>query len=173
MSLYAQAASSGMSSLQLMATGENAATKTAYNQAYAVAAQRSAIQNARHTAQLNISAIERDKILSNTAIQLKQNQAKAMILVNAAAAGVEGGSVNDTINETEKNESLAISMSNQRAEQAKESQLAAIGSQSSSLLAIQDTEISLVGEMMKAFSSFELEDLRVSEALNNKPSKEK
>lgn len=165
--MYAQAAMSGMSALQLMATGENAQTKAAYNEAYAIAAQKSNIREAKHTAELNIAAIKQDKITSNTQIRMAQDQAEAMALVNAAAAGVEGGSVEDVLYETEKNEAFALNSANRKAEQATESQLAQIGSQASSLLAIQEPEISYVGELMSAFSSFELGDLEIGEALSS------
>ena len=165
--MYAQAAMSGMSALQLMGTGENAETKAAYNQAYAEAAHKAAIREAKHTAELNIAAIKQDKITSNTQISMAQDQAEARAIVSAAAAGVEGGSVDDVIYETKKNEAFALNSANRRAEQATESQLAQIGSQSSSLLAIQESEISYVGELMSAFSSFEMSDLDTGEALSS------
>lgn len=167
MSIYMMAAQQGISSLELMATGENAQTRAAYNEAYNVAAKKAAIREARHTAQLNISAIEQDKITSNTRVRMAQDQAKAMAIVNAAAVGIEGGSFEDMIYETEKNEAFALSSMSKKAEQAQEGQLAAIGSQTSNLLSIQEPEISYTGELLAAFSSFELGDLEISEAISS------
>jgi len=168
MSIYAQAVQSGVSSLQLMATGENAATKAAYNQAYQIASKRINIAEAKHTAELNVSAIEQDKVLSNTHIRLQQDQAEANAIVNAAVAGVEGGSVDDVLYDTERNEAMAIHANKQRTEQQKEQQLAVIGTQQSALLSIEEPDIDYFGNLLQAFSSFELDDTDISEALSNK-----
>lgn len=162
-----QAMQSGMSGLEIAFTGENAQTRAAYNQAYQAAAQRASILEAKHAAELNIAAIEQDKITSNTHIRMAQDQAEAMAIVSAATAGVEGGSADDVIYETKKNEAFALNNASRKSEQAKESQLAIVGSQSSALLAVQEPEISYAGELMQAFSSFELSDLETSEALDS------
>lgn len=167
MTMYMQAVQSGVSALELAFTGDNAQTRAAYNQAYQVAAQKAAIQEAKHAAELNVAAIEQDKVTSNTQIRMAQDQAEARAIVNAATAGVEGGSVEDVVYETEKNEAFAINSASRQSEQATESQLAIIGSQSSALLAVQEPEISYVGDLMQAFSSFEMSDLKTSEALSS------
>jgi len=168
MSLYAQAVQTGMSSLQLAFTGDNAKTKVAYNEAYKTAQHKSNIMKAKQQAQFNIGAIEQDRVTTNTAIQMSQDQAEAHATVAAAVAGVGGGSVDDVIYDTERNEALALRSSNRQAEQQKESQLAQIGNQTSSLLAIEEPETSYVGELFKSFSAFELEDIRIGEALANR-----
>ena len=165
MSMYVQAMQSGMSMAALAITGESAETKAAYNQAYQVAAQKASIQSAKQTAQLNVAAIAQDKITSNTQIQMAQDQAEALAIVNSSAAGIEGGSVEDVIYETEKNAAFATNSANQKADQATESQLNMIGSQSSALLAIEEPTISYAGELLEAFSSFELKDLKTHKAI--------
>jgi hypothetical protein len=145
--LEQMAVQKGMSAAQIMLMGDNAGTKAAYNAAYQVAAQRSAIQEAKHTAALNISAVKQDKVLSDASIQLNQDQAAAMALVQAAAAGVEGGSVEDTIYETERTEAMALAANRKKAEQQEEQYLATIGSQTSALLTIEDPEYSSLGSM--------------------------
>lgn len=167
MSLYKQAVQSGVSSLQLLATGENAATKSAYNASYKAAAQRINIANAKHTAQLNISAIEQDRILSNTQIRMQQDQAEANAIVNAAVAGVEGQSIEDVIYDTEKNEALASNTVNRKAEQATEQQLAAIATQQSALLSVDEPDIDYTGDLLLAFSSFSMDDFKIHEALTS------
>lgn len=164
MSIYAQAVVSGVQALA--GTEADRVYDQTYNQVYANEAKKASIRNAMHTAQLNLSAIEQDRILTNTQIKMNQDQAEAMATVAAATAGVEGGSVDDIMYETHKNEALAINNANRKAEQASESQLASIGSQMSSLLAVNDSlpEISYVDNLLGAFSSFEMNDLKTAEA---------
>jgi len=164
-SIYRQAVSTGVSALGLLMTGTNAATSAAYNSAYEAAAIRSSLADAKNTAQMNIAAINQDKVTSNTQIRMQQNRAEAMVIINAAAAGVEGGSVEDVIYETEKNEAFAINKTARHADQAKENQLAMIGSQTSQLLSVDDQEHSLWGDLLGVLSSFEMKDLKTNEAL--------
>ncbi len=164
MSLYMQSVQSGMSSLQLLATGSNAATKASYNEAYKVAASRFNMAAAKQTAQLNISAIEQDKVMSNTQIRINQNQAEANVIVQAAAAGVEGGTIDDIVYDSKKNEALAVASSNKQAENAKESQLAQIHGQQSALLSIDEPEVDFVGNLLSSLGSFELGDLDIADA---------
>lgn len=165
--LYQQAVQSGVSALQLAVTGSNAQTKEAYNAAYKAEASRLNIAKNRHTSQLNIAAIEQDKVMSNTLIKMKQNQAEAMAKVSAAAAGVEGGSVDDVINDTETNSVFAIAASNRRAEQDKDTQLANIGNMSSALLSVDEPEFSVLGNLLQAFSSVNEKDFKTGEALSS------
>lgn len=167
MSIYGQAVQSGMTSIELLATGSSAATTAAYNQAYAEANQRSNILNARQALQQNMSAVQQDKVTSNTMIQMKQDQAEAWAKVNAATAGVEGGSVEDSIYETKKNESFALQASQRNADQQMASMGTQIGNQTSQFQSVQNTEISYAGELLQAFSSFEKSDLDIAEAFWN------
>ncbi|QDP58702.1 MAG: hypothetical protein Tp125SUR00d2C35697761_37 [Prokaryotic dsDNA virus sp.] len=164
MSIYATAVTSGIEALAGIKADQ--AYDQAYNVTYAAEAQRANIRNAMHAAELNVTAVRQDKVLTNTMIGMKQDEAEAAAKVAAATAGVEGGSVDDIIYETEKNESLAINSANRRAEQSIESQLAQIGSGMSSLLAVNDDlpEISYIDNLLGAVSSFELDDARIGEA---------
>lgn len=172
MSIYGQSAQSGMNSLQLMLTGANAGTDAAYNAAYAAQARKSNITKAMGVAQQNIAAFKQDTVTSNTEIQLQQLQAEAAAVVGAAAAGVEGGVLNDAVRATERNAGFAVGMVNAREDQLVESQLATIGSQSSALLTVQEPKISVVGDLLGFASSFELGDLQIAEALANRKPKE-
>jgi len=174
MSVYAQAAATGIQSIGLMISGDTAT----YNAVYAAEARKTAIAEAKHTAELNISAIEQDKITSNTAIRMRQDQAEAQAKLSAAVAGVEGGSVDAVIYDTERNEAFALNAANQQAEQAKEAQAAQVGSQQSALLSVTEPESSLseavTGGLMEAFSAFELSDLEIGAAMfggDEKPEK--
>lgn len=167
MSLYTQAMVSGMNALT-GAQADQIYTST-YNQVYAQEAQKANIRNAMGVAQTNVAAIKADQILTNTQIRMNQDEAEARAIVNAAAAGVEGGSVDDIVYDTERNAAFATNAANQQAEQEVENQLAQIGSGTSALLAVDDDlqEISVVNDLMGAFSSFEMGDLEISDALSS------
>lgn len=169
MSIYAQAVQTGMSSAELLLTGSNAATTQAYNQAYAEATQRSNIMQARQTLMQNMSSVQQDKVTSNTAIQMKQDQVEAWAKVSAATAGVEGGSVEDTLYETKKNEAFALQSAQAKADQQTSQMATQIGNQTSQLNAVQNTELNYFGDLLQAFSSFEKSDLDIAEAFWNEP----
>ena len=164
MSIYAQAISSGIQALA--GTEADRVYDATYNQVYATEAQKANIRNAMHSANLNMTAVEQDRILTNTSIQMKQDQAEAHATVAAATAGVEGGSVDDILYETEKNEALALSTAHQSAKQQKANLSTAIGTQMNSLLSVSDSlpKISYVDNLLGALSSFELSDLEVADA---------
>lgn len=166
MSIYAQAVQSGVTSLELLATGSSAATQQAYNQAYSEATQRANVLAVRQTLQKNIAAVQQDKVTSNTAIQMKQDQAEAWAKVSAATAGVEGGSVDDAIYDTKKNESFALQASQREADQKIAGLATQVGNQTSSYAGISNTELSMTGDLLQAFSSFELSDLDIAEAFS-------
>ena len=168
MSLYAQAMSSGMAALEIGLTGANATSRAAYNTAYVEATRKAGVLEAKHATELNMSAIAQDRITSNTHIRMLQDSAEAQAIVNAAAAGVEGGSVRDVINSTETNAVLAKGRSNQAHKQQLEQQKSMIVSQQSAMLSVDEPEISYAGSLMSAFSSFELSDIKISESLNSK-----
>lgn len=166
MSIYAQAVQTGVTSLEILATGSSAATRAAYNTAYAEAAQRANILSVRQTLQKNMAAVQQDKVTSNTSIQMKQDQAEAWAKVSAATAGVEGGSVEDALYETEKNEAFALQASQRNADQQMANLGTQIGNQTSNLASVQNTEESLFGDLLTAFSSFESSDLDITEAFS-------
>lgn len=154
-----------MSAGQLLLTGSNAGTKAAFNAAYAAQSSRLAAAARKNAAEKNIAAIKQDKILTNLAIQNRQDEAEAFARVNAAAAGIQGQSVKDVIYETEKNESFAIASNRKRSEQLVENELAKINNAQAALLSVEAVDISTTGELMRAFSSLELKDFKTSEAL--------
>jgi len=158
MAIYAAAVSSGMGAAQELLTGSSAQSTAAFNAAYDAQARRLAAASLKNTAEKNISAIKQDKILTNSAIQMKQNAAEAMIKVNAATSGVEGGSVDDTIYSTEANESFAINRNKRQADQAIEGQLAKVNSAQASLLSVRDEKISATGNLLKAATSLDSGD---------------
>ena len=175
MSIYAQAVMSGMSTLEALATGGNAQTRAAYdvayNETYSAVAKRHAAGRAKVAAEANISSIRQDKILTDTTIQMRQDEAEAVTRVAAAVSGSTGGSVDQVIYETHKNESQRLAENRRSAEQAIEGEKAKIHSSQSALLSVSDPgypEVSYVGDLMSAFSSFELGDLEIGEALANR-----
>lgn len=165
--IYMQAVQSGVAALELAASGSNAQTRTAYDAEYNKHVQAYNIREARHVAELNLAAIKQDKVTSNVQISMRQAHAEAAAVVSAATAGIKGGSVTDTVYETRKNEALALQTNKKQADQASEQQLAAIGSQTTSLLAVERSgeDISYVGEIMQGLSAFDREDMRNIEAL--------
>lgn len=126
--LYAQAAQSGMSALNLMAGGENAGTISAYNTAYDAQYKKYVALDAKTTAERNISAINQDKILSNLNIQMNQQAAEAAAQVSAAVAGVEGSSVDAGMYQIGANASMAKQSAEAQADQLTEQQLANVNS---------------------------------------------
>lgn len=126
--LYAQAIQSGMSTMNLLAGGDNAGTIAAYNEAYGAQYKKYVALDAKNTAESNIAAINQDKILSNVQIQMKQAQAEAAAQVSAAVAGVEGSSVDAGMYQIGANASMAVAQVEAKAEQLTEQQLAQVNS---------------------------------------------
>lgn len=108
MSMYALAFQQGASSAQLMLTGENAATNAAYNAAYGAQVRKTNAINRKLAAERNIANVAKDKALAVTAIQERQMQAEASVLLAAAVAGAEGGSVDHALNDTTENAQQAV-----------------------------------------------------------------
>ena len=148
MSIYAQAAQSGMGAAQLMFTGENAQTRAAYNAAYAEIAQKYAYQDAKFAAESNISSVKQDKILSDTMIELSQQKAEAQAKVSAAAAGVSGTNVDQVVYMTELNESLAKQQNAAQAKQAIEQQKTAVQNAEIGLLGVPEANIPSVTDLL-------------------------
>lgn len=110
----------------------------------AVYQKEMALYNATQTKdihQRNIASIKQDKILSDTQIQLNQDQAEAQAKVMAAAEGVEGGSVDAVLYETEKNAAYRMAENANAAEAAIEAEAAAVGGASLNMAGIQRTKI--------------------------------
>lgn len=117
-----------------------AKSRAAFNQSYAREQQRINLRNAKVASEGKIAAIRQDTILSNVEIQLNQRQAEAQIQISAAARGAEGGSIDDMVFTTKSNEVMATARVQANADQQIDYEKAAIASQQSSLLQIQDEQ---------------------------------
>lgn len=165
MALFGAAMQSGMSSLQLLATGSNAQTDAMYNAQYAATIARVNAANHKVAAEGKIAAVKQDKILSNTNIQMQQSQAEAYARVNAAAAGTAGTSVEDSIYATENNAARQVGGVNQRAEQQIENAKAQVYTAESAMNSVVEPEASYAGDLMSAFSNVTLDDIRTGVAM--------
>tara|TARA_R110002020_G_scaffold203513_6_gene407220 strand:+ start:263 stop:871 length:609 start_codon:yes stop_codon:yes gene_type:complete len=166
--IYGQAMVSGVSAAQLAFTGDNAITRAAYdqtyNEVYNVQMRKFHAAKAMTQIRSNISAVKQDKILMDVEIQMRQAVSAAQMKVEAAAAGVEGMSVDQTIAQTEINASRATAANRRRAEQETENLSAGIGQHMSALLAepnIQE-QGGIWEAAMKAASSISLNDVRAA-----------
>lgn len=124
--LYAQAITTGISAIHVAGGGDNAGTINAYNTAYNSQYQKYSALDAKTTAESNITAINQDKILSNVAIQMNQQQAEASAQVSAAVAGVSGSSVDTGMYQIGANASMATAHADAKADQLTEQQLAGV-----------------------------------------------
>lgn len=167
MSLYVQAAQSGISTIGLAMSGKNAETEAARIGAYNAQAQRLAASGARAAAERNISAIAQDKIISNVNIRLQQSQAEAMQTLQAAFAGVSGGSVEDSAYVVKSGAENLIAANSAKAEQATEQQLAQVSKSHSAMLSVEDEYISTSGRIAKDLGQFELNDLKIAKDIKD------
>jgi len=162
--LFQQAVASSMTAAEGVFTGETDASRAAFTTSYNKEAQRLAALRGGQQALSNLAAIKQDRILTNTQINMAQQQAEAEAVISAAVAGVEGQSVLDIIDQTQKSEVYQKHAAAARAEQESEQQLAAIGNQRASLLSIRDDKISMFGQQLQAFSSLDRQDVKNFEA---------
>ena len=128
MSMYASMAAQGISAIHVATGGDNAGTIAAFNESYGRASAKYAQLDKINAAESNISAIQQDKILTNTQIKMSQEQAEAMAKVNAAAAGVSGGSVDAVMQGFAGNAAMARQRAEAKAAQLTEQQKAGINS---------------------------------------------
>jgi len=140
MSGYA-AAVIGVADLMTGASAD-AAYEAAYGQFYSAFVGMHNAANQRTAAEANIAAIQQDRINTNVVIAMKQDQAEAQAKVSAAVSGVEGQSVNDVLYQTEVNSSVAQSNNRKNAEQQIENQLATIYQSTSTMLALDNAQVS-------------------------------
>lgn len=143
----------------------------AYNEAYKRETAMANVNAANYAMQQNISAVEQDRITSIKNIERKQNQAEAWAKVNAAAAGVQGGSVQDTIIDTEKNAAFATAAANKQADQQSKQYVAQIGRRGP--LALERAELrdvhfedsnDIVNGIMNVISNVSRSDIAIAEA---------
>jgi len=135
------AAITGVADLMTGASAD-AAYEAAYGQFYSAFAGMHNAANQRTAAEANISAIQQDRINTNVVIAMKQDQAEAQAKVSAAVSGVEGQSVNDVLYQTEVNSSVAQSNNRKNAEQQIENQLATVYQSTSTMLALDNPQVS-------------------------------
>lgn len=121
MSMYQYAVMQGASALAEAITGHSGASEAAYQAQYKSTAAKLSNRQARHAIALNISSIEQDKVLTNTAINVQRAQQRAAAVVAAAAAGSEGESVDAVLYEADKAAAFAKGNEVARANQEKES----------------------------------------------------
>lgn len=167
MSIYVQAAQSGINALSLAMSGRNAATEAARTAAYNAQTQRIAASSARSAAERNISAIAQDKILSNVNIRLQQSQAEAMQTLQAAFSGSEGGSVDDSLYVVQSSAENLVAQNNRQAKQAIEKVKAQVGNAHSAMLSVEDQRISTSDAILQGLSSFELNDLKIAKDIKD------
>jgi|TARA_B110000902_G_scaffold15967_1_gene18711 hypothetical protein len=165
MSVYAGAVQSGIGFASLAAGVDTAETAAAYNAAFQTLSTKIAASNARSAGERNISAVNQDKITSNTKIRQQQDEAEANAKVSAAMAGAKGASVDATIQQTEVNESHALAASNKAAGQRTEQLKAGIYNASMTLQSrVEKPKSSFLGDVLNAASSFEMSDITDTKA---------
>ena len=135
------------------------AEREAYDQAYSAAARRSDAMNRIFAASRRISSIKQDKILSNVDIQMKQNQAEAEAKVAAAFAGVEGGSVDAVIYQTESNAAHRVAETRKKADQSIENELTAAYNAQGVMLSTTEAKSSYMGTFAEGLSSLDRGDI--------------
>lgn len=146
------AAMTGTADLMTGASAD-AAYEAAYGQYYSAFQGMHNAANQKVAAEANISAIKQDRINTDIVVAMKQDQAEAAAKVSAAVSGVEGQSVNDVIYQTEVNSSVAQSNNRKNAEQQIENQLATVYQSQSTMLALDNVNVSSPSLAMSLASS--------------------
>lgn len=151
---YASLVQAGMSAL--VAFTDNSGEAEAYNRSYATATQRRNALEAQHVGELNISSARMSAIRERTSIGMTQDIAEANLRVNAAAAGVGGGSVQDSIYQTEANAAYRVADAGIKESNSMEDALSKVyaGAQGARL---QTDEYggSMLGSLMKGIGSLD------------------
>ena len=163
MSGYGMAVQAGSQlALELATNHKNsAATAAVYGREYQRRKNNYAAMDARVAAERNITAIRKDKILTNANIQLQQNLAEAQIRANAAWVGAEGGSVEATVYDTEANESRRMADAAKKAAGDTEGQLTQVRNASLSIDRTREASPPSLGlSLLSAFSNYSVDDLR-------------
>ena len=158
---YGLAMQQGMNLAVQMSQGtDSPAGVAAYNAEYNTRMQRYALQDAKIAAERNITAVRKDKILTDSNIQLQQNTVESQIRANAAWVGATGGSVESVVYDTESAEARRMADNAQAAKSATEGQLTQIRSASLSISALQETKTPSLGtELLNAFSQVDYKTL--------------
>ena len=159
MSMYQFAVQQGATALAQAITSSSPEATAAYNAAYQSTTSKLNAREARHTAALNISAIAQDQVLTNTKIKMQKAQAKAQTIISAAAAGVEGGSVDDVMYEADKSAAFAKRSSTEQANQEKETIFGKMSTLNESQFNIEEPEFDLTSTLVGLAGSIDETDL--------------
>lgn len=159
MSMYQFAVQQGATALAQAITGSSPEATAAYNAAYASTTSKLNVREQRHTASLNLTAIEQDKVLTNTKIQMQKAQSKAQAIIAAAAAGVEGGSVDDVMYEADKSAAFAKRSSTEQANQEKETIFGQMSALVESQFNIEEPSFDLTSTVVGLAGSIDETDL--------------
>jgi hypothetical protein len=164
------AVQSGIQFASGLAGVESAETVARYNSEFQSYSSKLAASRVRTNASRNINAVNQDRILSNVKVAQQQDEAEAAIRVQAAASGVNGGSVEAALYQTEANESFAIAGNKRKAEQSKETLRTEVFNATMNMQSnIQHREPSIVGNLLNAASKIDVNDLQIGEALASAP----
>lgn len=137
----------------LTGASADAAYEAAYGSYYKSYQGMHNAANAKVAAEANIAAIRQDKINTDKVISMQQDQAEAKALVAAAVSGTEGGSVDSVVYQTEVNSSLAKSNNRKNAEQNIENQLAQVYQSQSTILALDNPQMTSVNTGLNVINS--------------------
>jgi hypothetical protein len=162
MSGYGMAVQQGAQLAMELATdhGNSAATAAVFSREYQKRKNNYAAMDARVAAERNISAVRRDKLLTDTHIQLKQNQVEAQIRANAAWIGAEGGSVDAVIYDSEANAAWRKADNAKKAASETSGQLHNVRSAAMSVDHSRGAGTpSLGANLLSAFSKYSVDDM--------------
>lgn len=141
---YSQVIQQGMQSLATLVTGDTAT----FNQVYANEAKRYKAAQQEIAAISKISALNQDKMLTNTQIELNREKTAAEIKVMAAAYGTEGSAIDYQIEQNNRatgNAKLSVSKAT---EAAIEQQKAVVNDARLGLLSVKDQKASFGKEFV-------------------------
>lgn len=141
---YSQVVQQGMQSLATLVTGDTAT----FNQVYANEAKRYKATQQEIAAISKIAALNQDKILTDTQIELNREKTAAEIKVMAAAYGTEGSAIDYQIEQNNRATGNA-KLSNEKATRsAIEQQKAVVNDARLGLLSVKDPEANFGKELL-------------------------
>lgn len=160
MSMYALAFQQGAGAAQLALTGENAATNAAYNASYNTETRKQNALRTKLAAEQNIANVAKDKALAVKSIQQKQMQAEASVLLAAAVAGAEGGSVDHALNDTTESAQQATKAVENSTASELDRYLAQVNAAESAFLGVREQKPDLATELINAMGSVSADDVQ-------------
>jgi hypothetical protein len=158
---FNSAIQAGAQALTLALGGETKATRASYDKEYHSQMQRHAAQKTIAAAQKNISVVKQNRILSNTDLQMKQDQAAAAVKVSAAVAGAEGTNVDGAIQQTETNQALAMGLNESKGQAQIDGYLAQTNAATLQMVSAKSEDIDWFSNAVnQQLSSFNSQDLK-------------